>query len=451
MNVKSIEKQEQCSARIVCEVEKEAFETALNKAYAKAKNSIYIPGFRKGKAPRKIIEGMYGASVFYDDAIELISQQTLADALESEQAKELNVYGNPSLVDYDVAEGAATLTYTIDLYPEVTLGEYKGLKLVQDDATVTDEEVEEEIKALAKRNARIQTAERPAQLGDTVVIDFEGFIDDEAFEGGNGQSYSLELGSGSFIPDFEEQLVGVSAGEDKDVNVTFPENYQAEELAGKPAVFKCKVHEIKESILPELDDEFAKDVSEFDTLDELRASTREKRENYKKSQAESTLKNRAVNAAAANATFLVPESMYQDQVETYVQNYEYQLAMNGITLNDYMQMMGMDENSLRMGLRLNAEQEVKSNLVLEAIAKDAGIEVSDEEVDAEYAKMAEENDMELDKVKEYVNAESVKNSLKSSKAMDLIVENAQLITQAEADAEAEAEKAAEEAAEKTQE
>ena len=451
MNVKSIEKQEQCSARIVCEVEKEAFETALNKAYAKAKNSIYIPGFRKGKAPRKIIEGMYGASVFYDDAIELISQQTLADALESEQAKELNVYGNPSLVDYDVAEGAATLTYTIDLYPEVTLGEYKGLKLVQDDATVTDEEVEEEIKALAKRNARIQTAERPAQLGDTVVIDFEGFIDDEAFEGGNGQSYSLELGSGSFIPDFEEQLVGVSADEDKDVNVTFPENYQAEELAGKPAVFKCKVHEVKESILPELDDEFAKDVSEFDTLDELRASTREKRENYKKSQAESTLKNRAVNAAAANATFLVPESMYQDQVETYVQNYEYQLAMNGITLNDYMQMMGMDENSLRMGLRLNAEQEVKSNLVLEAIAKDAGIEVSDEEVDAEYAKMAEENDMELDKVKEYVNAESVKNSLKSSKAMDLIVENAQLITQAEADAEAEAEKAAEEAAEKTQE
>ena len=447
MNVKSIEKQEQCSAKIVCEVEKEAFETALNKAYAKAKNSIYIPGFRKGKAPRKIIEGMYGASVFYDDAIELISQQTLADALDSEEAKELNVYGNPSLVDYDVAEGAATLTYTIDLYPEVTLGEYKGLKLVQDDTTVTDEEVEEEIKALAKRNARIQTAERPAQLGDTVVIDFEGFIDDVAFDGGKGEDYSLELGSGSFIPGFEDQLVGVSAGEDKDVNVSFPENYQAAELAGKPAVFKCKVHEVKESILPELDDEFAKDVSEFDTLDELRASTREKRENYKKSQAESTLKNRAVNAAAENAVFVVPESMYQDQVETYVQNYEYQLAMNGITLNDYLQMMGMDENGLRRGLRMNAEQEVKSNLVLEAIAKDAGIEVTDEEVDAEYAKMAEENDMELDKVKEYVNAESVKNGLRSSKAMDLIVENAQLITQAEADAE----QAAEEAAEKPQE
>ena len=447
MNVKSIEKQEQCSAKIVCEVEKEAFEAALNKAYVKAKNSIYIPGFRKGKAPRKIIEGMYGVSVFYDDAIELISQQTLADALESEQAKELNVYGNPSLVDYDVADGAATLTYTIDLYPEVTLGAYKGLKLVQDDATVTDEEVEEELKSLAKRNARIQTAERPAQLGDTVVIDFEGFIDDVAFDGGKGEDYSLELGSGSFIPGFEDQLVGVSAGEDKDVNVTFPENYQAEELAGKSAVFKCKVHDVKESILPEMDDEFAKDVSEFDTLDELRASTREKRENYKKSQAESTLKNRAVNAAAANATFVIPESMYQDQVETYVQNYEYQLAMNGITLNDYMQMMGMDENSLRAGLRLNAEQEVKSNLVLEAIAKDAGIEISDEEVEAEYAKMAEENDMELDKVKEYVNAESVKNSLKSSKAMDLIVENAQLITQAEADAEAEAEKAAAEAEE----
>ena len=254
MNVKSIEKQEQCSAKIVCEVEKEAFEAALNKAYVKAKNSIYIPGFRKGKAPRKIIEGMYGASVFYDDAIELISQQTLADALESEEAKELNVYGNPSLVDYDVADGAATLTYTIDLYPEVTLGDYKGLKLVQDDTTVTDEEVEEELKSLAKRNARIQTAERPAQLGDTVVIDFEGFIDDVAFDGGKGEDYSLELGSGSFIPGFEDQLVGVSAGEDKDVNVTFPENYQAEELAGKPAVFKCKVHEVKESILPEMDD-----------------------------------------------------------------------------------------------------------------------------------------------------------------------------------------------------
>ncbi len=431
MNVKSIEKQEKCSARIICEIEKEAFEDAINKAYAKQKKSIQIPGFRKGHAPRKVVEGMYGSNVFHDDAVELISQQTLADALKSEMCKDLNVYGNPAIQDYTVEDGVATIIYTIDLYPEVTLGAYKGLKLVKDDTTVSDAEVEDDIKSMAKRNARVQTADRPAQSGDTVVIDFEGFLDGTAFEGGKGENYSLELGSGSFIPGFEDQLIGVRAGEDKDVEVTFPENYQAAELAGKPAVFKCKVHEVKETLLPELDDEFAKDVSEFDTLDELRASLREKKETYKKEQAEANLKNRAVSQAAANAQFVIPESMYQDQIESYLQSYEYQLAANGMTLQDYLGMMGMDENALRMGLRTNAEKEVKNNLVLEAIAKDAALDATDEEIEAEYAVMADENDMELEKVKSYVQADSVRNTIKNTKAVQLIIDNAEFTSAAE--------------------
>ena len=439
MTVKSAEKLEGCRARLVAVVDAEAFASALNKAYGKQKNSIQLPGFRKGKAPRSLVEKMYGSDIFYDDAVELIAPETLSAALETAEASDLKFYGNPSISNYAVDDGAAEITFEFELQPEVTLGSYKGLQLTENDLTVTDEEVEEELKSMAKRNARIQTADRPIQVGDTAVLNFEGFVDDVAFDGGKGENYSLEIGSGSFIPGFEDQLVGVSAGESKDVAVTFPEDYQAADLAGKAAIFKCFVHEVKESILPEIDDEFAKDVSEFDTLEELKASTREKKAELKKSQAETNLKNQAVKEAAKNAEFLIPDGMYDAQVDVYLQNYEYQLAMNGIGLQDYLNMMGMDEAALRSGLRNNAIQEVKQSLTLEAIAEDADLTVSDEEIEAEYQRMADENDMEIDQVRQYVQVDSIRANLLNEKAVALIIENAELIPAAQAAAEVKAE------------
>ena len=436
MTIKSCERNDNSTAKLVIEIDKETFEQNIEKAYRQARGKIFVPGFRKGKAPRKVVEGMYGASVFYEDAINLLFPEAFKEAVESEK---LDAIGNPSVTAVDTTDGVLTLTVETDVYPTVTLGQYKGLEVPKAEATLTDAEVDAEIERLRERNARITTVERPAQLGDTVVIDFEGFKDGVPFEGGKGEGHSLKLGSGSFIPGFEDQLVGCSAGEEKAVEVVFPENYGASELAGQPATFQCKVHEVKETVKPALDDEFAKDVSEFDTLDELVADTRKKLTEQREKSVDEAFRNAVLSAAAQNVTVTVPHTMIENSLDNMMQNFQYQLSMSGMTLKDYMQMLGMNEQSLRQNMAASAEARVRSELMLEEVVKAENIQVSDEEVAARYDEMAKQSGMELDKLKEMVSEENVKNDVAVNHAIELIVSSAvpTKIEKVEAPAEAE--------------
>ena len=421
MNVKNVEK-ENGKAKITVEIGKEEFEAALTKAYLKVKKSIQVPGFRKGKAPRKIVEAMYGAQVFYEDAIEEIFPDIYTAAVVDQQLKAV---GQPSIANMETPEeGGVVLTVATELYPEVTLGQYKGLEVPKAEATVSDEEVEAEVDRMAQQNARIATVERPAQKGDTVVLDFEGFVDGVAFEGGKGENHSLELGSGQFIPGFEDQLVGVSAGESKDVVVTFPEQYGAKELAGKEATFKCTVHEVKEKSLPEKDDEFVKDVSEFDTLDELRADIRARALKEKEDGIQSAFENACVAKAVENMTAEIPACMIEEQLDKQIEEFGYQLQRNGMSMDDYVKMLGGDTSRLRDTFRPMAENNVKANVLIAQIIEEEKIEVSDEEVEAEVAKLAEQYKMEADKVKEYLPVESIKSDLSYRKAVKLIADSA---------------------------
>ena len=420
MNVKNTEKAAG-KATIVIEVEKAEFDAALTKAYNKARKDIYVPGFRKGKAPRKVVEGMYGAKVFYEDAVNEIFPEIYEQAIS---AQVLKVVGMPSVTKLDDGEdGGVVLTVETDLYPEVTLGDYKGLEVPKAEVNVTDDEVEAELNRMAERNSRIETVDRPAQEGDTVILDFEGFDNGVAFEGGKAEGYSLKLGSHSFVPGFEEALVGLSAGDEKDVDVTFPENYTPE-LAGKPVVFKCKIHEVKETQTPEKDDEFAKDVSEFDTLDALRADIRTKRENERREAVERAFESAAVEKAAANMTCEIPASMVEEQVDKNLEQFAYQLQMNGMKLEDYAKMMGGDMNALRSSMRPMAETTVRNNVLLAAVVEAENITVSDEEVEAEIQKLAEQYSMEADKVRAAVGVESLKADLATRKAVALIKDSA---------------------------
>ena len=420
MNVKNTE-QANGKAKIVVEIEKQEFETALTKAYNKAKKDIMVPGFRKGKAPRKVVEGMYGAKIFYEDAVNEIFPELYTKAVVEQQLKAV---GGPSISDMDeTAEGAIVLTIETELYPEVTLGQYKGLEVAKAEASVSDEDVENELNRMADRNSRIETVERPIQEGDTVVLDFEGFDNGIAFEGGKGENYSLKIGSHQFVPGFEEALIGLSAGDEKDIDVTFPENYTPE-LAGKPVVFKCKIHEVKETIKAELDDEFAKDVSEFDTLDELKADIRAKQLQMRQENIDRQFENAAVEAAAANMTAEIPACMFEEQIEKHMEQFGYQLQMSGMSMDDYAKMMGGNTNALRESMRPMAETTVRSNVLLSAVVEAEGIEVSDEELEEEFAKVAEQYQMEVDQVKAALNPETVKADLASRKAVKLIVDSA---------------------------
>ena len=406
MNVKSVEK-ENGKAKVVVEIDKPEFEQALNKAYAKCRKDIMLPGFRKGKAPRKMVESMYGATVFYEDAVNEIFPEIYTTAIVDQQLKAV---GSPSVSNMDTPdEGGVVLTIETELYPEVTLGQYKGIEVPKREVKVEESEVDAEVNRMAERNARIETVDRAAQMGDTVVIDFEGFEGGKPFQGGKAEDYSLTLGSGSFIPGFEEALVGAVAGEERDVNVTFPENY-AKELAGKPAVFKCKVHEVKESIKPELDDEFAKDVSEFDTLDALKNDIRERFTKSREEQNERAFESSAVQLAAANMTCNVPACMIDEQVDHQME--------------DYTKMIGGDLSSLRQSMRPMAEQTVRSDILLSEIARAENLEVTDEEVEEELKKLAEQYQMELDKVKAAVDTAAVKSDLMGKKAAKIITDNA---------------------------
>ena len=341
MNVKSVEK-ENGKAKVVVEIDKAEFEQALNKAYAKCRKDIMLPGFRKGKAPRKMVESMYGATVFYEDAVNEIFPDIYTKAIVEQ---ELKAVGSPSVSNMDTPdEGGVVLTIETELYPEVTLGQYKGLEVPKHEVKVEESEVDAEVGRMAERNARIETVDRAAANGDTVVIDFEGFVDDKPFQGGKAEDYSLTLGSGSFIPGFEDALVGAVAGEERDVNVTFPEDYSAKELAGKPAVFKCKVHEVKESIKPELDDEFAKDVSEFDTLDALKDDIRTRFTKSRTEQNDRAFESAAVQMAAANMTCNIPACMIDEQVDHQIEQFAYQLQSQGMKMEDYVKMVGGDHS-----------------------------------------------------------------------------------------------------------
>lgn len=420
MNVKSVEK-EKGSAKVVVEIEKAEFENALNKAYAKCKKDIMIPGFRKGKAPRKVVESMYGAKVFYEDAVNEIFPEIYEQAIVGQQLKAV---GQPSVADMDTDEnGNVVLTISTELYPEVTLGDYKGIEVPKTAVSVAKSEVDAEVGRMAERSARIETVERPAQKDDTVVLDFEGFVDGKPFEGGKAENYSLKLGSGSFIPGFEDQLIGVSAGEEKDVNVTFPQEYTPE-LAGKEAVFKCRIHEVKQTILPELDDEFAKDVSEFDTLAALRKDIKAKMTKTRQEAADREFENAAVEQAGKNMTCDIPACMIDEQVDRHMEQFAQQLQMQGMKLADYAKMMGGDLRKLRESMRPMAETTVRSNILLSQIVDQEKIEVAESEIEDELKKLADQYKMELDKVKELVDTAAVKADLAAKKAVRLIVDNA---------------------------
>ena len=423
MNVKNTEK-EKNTAKIVVEIEKQEFDTALTKAYNKCKKDIAIPGFRKGKAPRKVVESMYGAKVFYEDAVNEIFPEIYEKAVVEQKLKAV---GGPSVIDMDeTEEGNVVLTIETALYPEVTLGDYKGIEVPKADVVVTDEDVEAEIDRMAERNSRIETVDRAAKEGDTVVLDFEGFDNGVAFEGGKAEGYSLKLGSNSFVPGFEDALVGLAAGDEKDIDVTFPENYTPE-LAGKPVVFKCKIHEVKETIMPEKDDEFAKDVSEFDTMDALRADIREKQLKSRQDNADRQFENAAVELAAQNMTCDIPAAMIEEQIDKHMEQFSYQLQMSGMSMNDYAKMMGGDMTSMRNSMRPMAETTVRSNILLSAVVETENITVSDDEVEDEMKKVAEQYQMEIEKVKEAINVEALKNDLAAKKAVKLIVDNAKAV------------------------
>ena len=421
MNVKSVEK-ENGNAKIAIEIEKAEFEVALNKAYAKCRKNIMIPGFRKGKAPRKMVESMYGPTVFYEDAVNEIFPEIYEKAV-TEQG--LKAVGAPSVVDMDTTEeGNVALTVSTALYPEVTLGEYKGIEVAKKAVSVGKADVDAELNRMAERNSRIETVEREAKNGDTVVIDFEGFVDGKAFEGGKAEKYNLHLGTGAFIPGFEDQLVGTKAGDEKAVEVTFPEDYNSKELAGKAATFQCKIHEVKETIKPELDDEFAKDVSEYDTLAALKKSIKADLAKKRQEAVDRDFENEAVVLAGKNMTCDIPACMIDEQVDKHLEQFAYQLQSQGMKMEDYVKMIGGDVKGMRDSMRPMAEQTVRSNILLSEIVHQENIDVTDEEVEEELKKLAEQYKMELDKIKEMIDVEAVKSDLKGRKAVKLIVDNA---------------------------
>ncbi len=420
MNVKNIEKNGN-QATITVSIDKELMETGANKAYLKARKNIMIPGFRKGKAPRKMIESMYGAHVFYEDGLEEIFPEVYQHAVLDQNVKAI---GRPSLTDMNIEEdGSVTITLTTELYPEVTLGDYKGLEVEKTEVAITDAEVDAELNRMAQNVSSTETVERAAEMGDTANIDFEGFDNGVPFDGGKGDNFDLKLGSGSFVPGFEEQVVGMAAGDEKDIDITFPEDYHAE-LAGKPVVFHVKCNKVTAVNVPALDDEFAKDVSEFDTLEELKNDIRTKAAEKAQKQADSAFENACVEKAAENVTVDMPNALIEAELDNQMERFAYQLQMSGYSVEQYAKMMGGDLNTMRNAFRPAAEKQAKVNVLLTKLIEVEGITVSDEEVDAEYETLAKQYELEADKVKTMVPTEEIKASLSNRKAVKIIVDSA---------------------------
>ena len=421
-----VERLEHNMAKLTIEVSAEELEGALQKAYQKQKGKISIPGFRKGKVPRQLGETMYGPEIFYDDAANALIPEAYAKAYDESG---LDIVSQPKIDVTQIEKGKAFIfTAEVAVKPEVTLGQYKGIEVDSFSTEVSAEEVEAKLAEEQNKNARTITVEgRPVQDKDEVVLDFEGFVDGVAFEGGKGENYPLTIGSGSFIPGFEEQLIGVEPEQEVEVKVTFPEDYHAEDLKGKDAVFKCTVHEIKAKELPELDDEFASEVSEFDTLEEYKADVEKKLREEKESTGKRAQEDQAVNAIIANAEMDLPEAMIETEARQMLDNFAQRLQQQGLTFEQYMQFTGMTVDKMTEEMRPQAEKRIKTRLVLEAIVSAENIEVSDERLDEEVAKMAEAYGMEVDKLKEYMGdreKEQMKLDMAVQDAITFVVENA---------------------------
>ena len=421
MKVNSVEKNGN-NATVVVEIDKELMETGVNKAYMKARKSIQIPGFRKGKAPRKMIESMYGAHVFYEDGLEEIFPEIYEFAIAHQEG--FKAIGRPNLTDMQISDdNVVTLTLTTEVYPEVTLGQYKGLEVEKAEASVSDQQVQAELDRLAQNVASTETVDRAAQMGDTANIDFEGFDNGVPFEGGKGDNFDLKLGSGSFVPGFEEQVVGMSAGEEKDINITFPEDYH-KDLAGKAVVFHVKVNKITVTMVPEMDDEFAKDVSEFDTLEALKADIRAKALEKAEKNAQTSFETACVDKAAENTTVDLPNALIERELDVQMERFAYQLQMGGYTMDQYAKMMGGDVSTMRNAFRPGAEKQARISVTLEKIAEVENVTVTEEDIAAEIESLAKQYELTVEKVKEMVPAEELNESLKTRKAVQIIVDSA---------------------------
>lgn len=424
-----VEKLEKNMAKLTIEVAAEEFEKAIQGAYLKQKSRISIPGFRKGKVPRAMIEKMYGVAIFYEDAANALIPEAYAKALEEEECKALDIVSQPNIDVVQIEKGKSFIfTAEVATKPEVTLGEYKGVEVPKADLEVTDEEVEAELKKEQEKNSRRVTVEdRAVENGDIVTLDFEGFVDGVAFEGGKGENYPLTIGSNAFIPGFEEQLIGAKAGEAVEVNVTFPEEYQAKELAGKAAVFKCQIHKIEAKELPALDDEFAKDVSEFDTMDAYRADIKKNLETRKADAAKRAKEDAAVEKAVENAQMDIPEAMIETQVRQQVNDFAARMQAQGLSMQDYMKYTGSTIEMMQDQMRPQAEKRIRTRLVLEKVAETENIEVSDERMNEEIAKMAEAYKTDVEKLKEAMGdfeKEQMKKDIAVQDAVTLIADAA---------------------------
>lgn len=422
MALKSSNKVETNVYELEITVDAETFTEACKKAYMKQRKSIQIPGFRKGKATQGMIEKVYGEGAFYEEALEIVYPEAVGSAFDEAGLK---VIDQPTDVEFPIMnkQDGVVIKMKVTTYPEVKLGEYKSLKGKMLDTEATDEDVENELKSMQDRNSRLVTVEdRESQMGDTCDIDFEGFVDGVAFEGGKGENYPLELGSNSFIPGFEEQVAGHKTGDEFDVNVTFPEQYEPS-LAGKDAVFKCKINEIKTKELPELDDEFAKDVSEFDTLDELKADLKKQISERKEANAKTDYENQLIEQVVENMEVEIPECMNKQKCDEMIQDYSYRLQMQGLDLNTYLQYLGQTMEQFREQFMDGAKQQVKVKLALDAIVKAENIEATEEEIAEEIAKLAEQYNMEADKIKAAVPQEQLTDDIVTRKAVDFVVDN----------------------------
>lgn len=443
MELKNTEKQEHSVVALTIEITKAEFEAAKDKAFKKTGKNITVPGFRKGKAPRKMIEKLYGEGVFFEEAFNIIYPDAMEMAVEKSGIKPV---GRADVDLGDPAEeGGLTIIAKVPVEPEVELGEYKGIEVEKETVKVLQADVKAELNRMAQRNARTETVERKAKKNDTVDIDFEGFVDGVPFEGGKAEHHELTLGSGAFIPGFEDQLIGCKAGDEKDVVVTFPEEYHAKELAGKEATFKCKVHKVEETILPEIDDEFAKDVSDTcETLDDLKKEITERLKAERQEAADNAFEEKVLDAVIDGMKADIPAAMIDSQVDTIVQDFGYRLQMQGMGLEQYLKMTGTEMGAFRAMFKDQAERQVKTRLALQKVVELEGITVSDKELEEEYAKMAEQYKMEVEKVKAIVSKEALEGDLKISNVLEFIKKNAKVKKAAK-------KKAAEETTEETAE